>query len=170
MFPDSDDLANVGPLGALLSVRLRRVDLLLGRAFSQPEVKSELIVCLAAIASRPGVSQNQLAKIVRADASLIVGFVNQLEQLGWAVRRPSESDRRRHALYATEGGEAELARMAAEFKQFEEDLLTQVAPEELAFFRYLLDRIHASCQQRLAAQGPDADSRPERSGLWRICS
>lgn len=162
MLPHSDDLTNVGPLGALLSVRLRRVDLLLGGAFSRPGVKSELIVCLAAIASRPGVSQNELAKIVRVDASLIVAFVNQLEHLGWAVRRSSETDRRRHALYVTKDGEVKLALMAAEIKQSEDELLAQVAPEELAFFRYLLEKIHASCQQRLDAQSPNADSLAQR--------
>jgi DNA-binding MarR family transcriptional regulator len=152
MLADNHDLANVGPLGELLSIRLRRVDLLLSSAFARPGLRTELIVCLAVVASRPGVSQNELARIVRSDASMIVGFVNQLEGMEWMVRRPSETDRRRHALFATDKGEQELARMTAEIRQAEGELLAQVEPEEVAFLRHLLDKIHASCTRAMQAK------------------
>ena len=141
----TDDLSNVGPLSELLFVRLRRVDLLLGQAFSQVERRSEVVVSLAVIVSNPGISQNELARLIRIDASTVVGIVNSLEERGWAVRRPSEADRRRHALHATPEGEVSLDRMAAEIKQAERALLSSVDPMEVQYLGFLLEKIHASC-------------------------
>lgn len=151
MLVETDDLENVGPLASLLSVHLRRVDVLLTRAVAAADTRSEAVVSLALIASNPGISQNQLARLIRQEASTIVGIVNQLEELGWAVRKPSSADRRKHALHATSLGEREIQRISAEIKKAEDTMLAHVAPDEIQFLRFLLAKVHTSCLKTMAA-------------------
>jgi DNA-binding MarR family transcriptional regulator len=142
-----DDLANVGPLAKLLTVHLRRADIRLSQVFfsQRKDVKGPAFVALSIISTNPGISQNDLARMINMDASIVVGIINQLEALGWAVRERSTDDRRRHALAATEEGRAELEAAAELIQRAEERLLSKMSKEEIEFLRYLLDRVHDSC-------------------------
>jgi DNA-binding MarR family transcriptional regulator len=144
----SDALRQVGPLADLLTVRLRNVDILLSDIFYrqyEADAPSEWLGALAVIDSNPGVTQREVATLVRRHPSAIVTVVNSLEHRGWVVRNPSVNDKRKYALHATPAGRAELHRITAEMKKAEHNLLAGVSPEELAFLHYLLEKVRASC-------------------------
>jgi DNA-binding MarR family transcriptional regulator len=145
----SDELGNVGPLAGLISVRLRRLDLLLIETVYGPDLRAEAIVCLAVISARPGISQSEVARLTRRDPATIVGLVNDLTARGLASREASQGDRRKHALHLTPLGETELQRLASELRAAEESLLAGMDPAEIAFLVHLLDKMHAACRAAL---------------------
>jgi DNA-binding MarR family transcriptional regulator len=56
-------------------------------------------------------SQRALGRRLRIDKSPMVGLLDELEQLGLAERRRSESDRRVQAIHLTRAGRGALARV-----------------------------------------------------------
>ena len=71
--------------------------------------------------------------------------VDDLESRGWAVRKRSTVDRRRHALYTTEAGEAFLTGTFERLGQVEKDVLAALSAGERKLLTELLDRIYKTC-------------------------
>lgn len=69
-----------------------------------------------------GRSQQEIAKAVRAPASRMVGFVDELERQGLVERRADPKDRRVRALYLTPAGREALARGRRVAGEHEEEL------------------------------------------------
>jgi DNA-binding MarR family transcriptional regulator len=143
------DSRSLGPLDQLISVRLSRVQIRLRRGFAAATAGNSLrrgtISSLGLIAANPGISQKELTEHTVIDKSGMVAIVDSLEKLGWAVRKPSKSDRRRHALFVTPQGLAQLEILAAAVRKVEAEMLAKISPEELEYLRGLLDRMYLSC-------------------------
>jgi DNA-binding MarR family transcriptional regulator len=144
----------LGPLSELVSVQLRRVDILLTRGFAAAEANltSGLIGCLGLIIGNPGISQNELAQLTGVDKSYIVTVANSLEELGWAKRTRAPDDHRRYALFATPDGEQALSQIAAQIKEVEDTLLAKIPADELRYLCDLLERMHQSCMSVIYPQ------------------
>ena len=56
------------------------------------------------IASDPGITQQELADRSLIDASSMVAVVDELEEFGFAERRPHPGDRRKHSVHLTADG------------------------------------------------------------------
>ncbi|WP_334184649.1 MarR family winged helix-turn-helix transcriptional regulator [Novosphingobium sp.] len=138
---------SIGPLSDLISIRLRRVDILLTRAFhdAEPNMRSGVVSTLALIASNPGISQKEIAQISGTDKSNVVPLVNALEEKGWAERRRSEDDGRRYCLYATAAGEAEINRIADCIHASERLMLAGVSEKDIEDLEAILNRMHDAC-------------------------
>ena len=80
---------------AAIAERLRMV----GVSIPQTDV-------LTTLSEQEGVSQQELAKRLYVTKGNISGLIDRLETAGFVERRPSESDRRQHAIYLTETGRA----------------------------------------------------------------
>jgi len=145
----SDGLRDVGILNDLMVVQLRRVDVLLSRAFNIITDHAELdygtISSLALIVANPGISQNEISKCTGIDKSAVVPIIDHLEQSGWAVREKSRQDRRRNALRATPEGEARLKSLTEAVKKIENDMLSGVSESEIKICQKMLDRMFQSC-------------------------
>lgn len=152
MFDDNRAEA-LGPLGDLLGVRMRRVDIILNRCMTsvteELNLKPSTLLCLGLIITRPGLSQNALTLQTTNDKSTIVGVVDQLEALGWARRELFASDRRRHALFPTKEGESAFNKIAKALKKKEAELLSEISDSDLKYLANLLDKMHDSCVQSL---------------------
>ncbi|MFT3968522.1 MAG: MarR family transcriptional regulator [Sphingobium sp.] len=146
---DGNPIDMLGPLSGLLSVKLRQVDIILTRCLTELSaslgLRPHTLSSLGIIIGNPGMSQNELTLHSGTDKSTIVAIVDRLEELGWACRRRSATDRRKHSLFATEEGEAALRRIAAEVKRGEDQLLRGMAPDELDALVALLDKMRRSC-------------------------
>ena len=140
---------SLGRLGEFLGFRLRRVQNQLSRDFASAtashNLRSGLFSSLALISANPGVSQNELSREVGLDKSVTVTIVDELETRGWATRERSKSDRRRHALFVTPEGEAELESLFGILEQTENAALHQLSPAELHLLHELLDRVYLAC-------------------------
>ena len=80
--------------------------------------------------------------------SVTVAIVDELERRGFAERRLSETDRRRHALYATADGQAFLDSMFDLLNETERHVMEELSPAELALLHEFLDRIHAASTRK----------------------
>jgi DNA-binding MarR family transcriptional regulator len=140
---------NLGRLGDFVGFRLRRVQNQLSRDFADAAadhgLRSGLFSSLEIIAANPGVSQSELSREVGLDKSVTVTIVDELERFGWAERRRSPTDRRRHALYVTAEGERELDELFAILAKTEDAVLHQLSPAEMLVLSELLDRMYEAC-------------------------
>jgi len=138
----------LGRLGNFIGFRLRRIQNQLSGAFSTQSVEIGLrpgeFSALAIISANPGLSQAKLSREVGLDKSATVAVVDDLERLGMAERRRSPDDRRRHALYTTEAGEAALVTLFARLADVEQDVLNVLGPHDLQVLSGLLDRVYDS--------------------------
>jgi DNA-binding MarR family transcriptional regulator len=140
---------SLGRLGDFVGFRLRRIQNYLSRDFSAAtsdhNLKQGQFSGLAIVAANPGLSQIELAREIGLDKSLTVQMVDELERRGWAERRRSVVDRRRHDLFVTPDGEAVLADLFAQLDVVERNSLEVLSDEEHVILNELLDRIYKAC-------------------------
>ena len=78
----------------------------------EPEgIRTKHATVLLVIAAEGPMSQRALCRRLRIDKSPMVGLVDELEQLGVAERRRSDSDRRVQAIHLTSKGRRVLRRV-----------------------------------------------------------
>lgn len=137
---------NLGRLGQFVGFRLRRVQNQLSRNFAtvtaNEGLRSGLFSSLAIVEANPGISQSELSREVGLDKSVTVTIVDEMEKFGWAERRRSTQDRRRHALYVTPAGAAKLNHLFSLMDETEAAVLHQLSPGEMQLLSELLDRMY----------------------------
>lgn len=145
---NGDDLS-LGRLGDFVGFRLRRIQNQLSRELAssaaEHNLRQGLFSALAIVSANPGLSQIMLAREIGLDKSAAVSVVDEIEKRGWAVRRRSTVDRRRHALYITDAGEVFLKDMFERLNTVEGDVLTCLSRGELHLLSEMLDRIYKNC-------------------------
>lgn len=143
------DLSQMGRVNELFTVHLQRVNHELSRAIGNVwgglELRTGTFAALSFIVANPGCSQNDVAKRTNCDKSAINAIVNNIEHLGWAERRPSETDRRRHELHATTAGVQTLDSIIEQIKEVEDRLLTNMTKPQKNRLVELLDQLHHAC-------------------------
>ena len=143
------DGSDLGALQNLLGFRLRRIQNHLSRALSDRladrGVRPGMFSALALIAANPGVSQTDLARDLGSDKASVVSLLDELEQHGWAVRKRSTTDRRRHSLHVTPAGRRTLVEITAAAREAEAPLRATLSNEEFGLLSELLDRIYNRC-------------------------
>ncbi len=139
----------LGRMDDYLGFRLRRIQNRLSKDFAaavaEHGLKQGVFSSLALILANPGTSQAFISREVGLDKSATVAIVDELERRGWAERRPSETDRRRHALYITPAGETFLDEMFVVLDRTEQKAVEQLTAAEFALLQELLDRIYLAC-------------------------
>jgi len=142
----------LGRLDEFIGFRLRRIQNQLSRDFAAAtadrSLRSGLFSSLAIIAANPGISQNELSGAVGLDKSITVQIVDELEKRQLAVRKRSQTDRRRHALFATDAGQTYLDELFDIMARTEDIVLHQLSRAELGLLRELLDRMYQAFDQK----------------------
>lgn len=114
---------------------------LFGRLVAELDLTPPAAGLLRAIATRPGQSQQALAKLLGTPPSRLVPLVDGLERRGVIERRRNPDDRRLHALYITDDG-AELLRRIGEAARKQEDAMcAALDADERAILHGLLTRL-----------------------------
>lgn len=144
----------LGRLDDFLGFRLRRVQNMLSSSFSEAiadfNLRSGEFTALALVAANPGISQNELAREVGLDKSVMVLIVDDLEKRNWAIRGRSKTDRRRHSLSITPAGQAQLDEMFAALERTEGIVEQGFSRAELNLLHEMLDRMHRLCADSVA--------------------
>jgi MarR family transcriptional regulator, temperature-dependent positive regulator of motility len=96
---------------------------------------------LAKVRDHPGLSQQELAEAMLLDANAVVLLLNELEDLGYSVRRRDPEDRRRHILELTDAGRQAMVRAEKGRNSIEDEVLAGLSPEEKQTLRKLLTRV-----------------------------
>ncbi|MBC2667571.1 MarR family winged helix-turn-helix transcriptional regulator [Novosphingobium piscinae] len=150
--PERSEVA-LGRLGDFVGFRLRRVQNQLSRKFAAANadlgLRSGLFSSLAIVAANPGISQSELSGAVGLDKSVTVTIIDELEKYGWAERRRSAEDRRRHALYVTPEGDRQLDRLFARMEEVEGAVLHQLSDAEHQMLNDVLDRMYDAVVREL---------------------
>lgn len=141
--------ADLGVLNDVIGFRLRRIQNHLSRGFSdriaRKEIKPGAFSAMALISANAGLSQTTLSREIGFDKATVVAILDSLEDLGWAERRRSTEDRRRHALYLTNAGQKALQKMLDEAHENEKAVHAALSAEEQTQLFALLDKIYAVC-------------------------
>ena len=140
---------DLGVLNDVVGFRLRRIQNQLSRTFAERIGSKDLrpggFSALALIAANPGLSQTGLSRVLGFDKATVVAIIDCLEHLGWAERRRSSVDRRRHSLFIRDAGEEALARLRVIAMANEDRIHAALTDAEQAQLFVLLDKIYSAC-------------------------
>jgi DNA-binding MarR family transcriptional regulator len=95
-------------------------------------------MALAKVQVHPGISQQDLAEMLLYDANAVVLLLNELEDLGFTVRRRDSEDRRRHIVEVTDRGREALERAEKGRASTEDELLQGLSAEDKKALKKLL--------------------------------
>ena len=93
------------------------------------------------LASRPGLSQQELASAIGAVPSRVVKLLDELTERGLVERRRSTTDRRNHELHLSSSAGQRLAEVRAVVREHDEALVADLSPDELATLLRLLAKV-----------------------------
>lgn len=140
---------DLGVLKDVIGFRIRRIQNHLSRSFidriNHKEVRPGVFSALALIAANPGLSQTTLAREIGFDKATVVALLDSLERLGWAERKRSTEDRRRHSLYVTPVGETALEDLREVAVINEAKIHAALSTDERAQLFGLLDKLYVAC-------------------------
>ena len=98
------------------------------------------LMALSYVRDHESAPQQELGEAFCMDANNIVLLLNELEELGYVVRRRDPEDRRRHLVDMTPKGRRALAKAERAQETIEDDVLRGLDPAERAILHQLLLR------------------------------
>lgn len=111
---------------------------------------------LVVLGANPDLTQTALARMMNVEGPTLMQSIDRLEQHGYLQRVRQAGDRRSYSLQMTARGEEVLADIYAFLPLRDEDLLSDLTPEEVAQLTGLLTRIVERGYARLKALQADA--------------
>lgn len=127
--------------GFLLSWNGRRTSHMFAKALEPLGLRPPHFGVMQLIANDPGVTQQELADRSLIDASSMVAVVDELEEVGYAERRPHPGDRRKHAVHLTPAGKRTLERARTVAIELANDVLAPLDSEEVETLTRLLRKL-----------------------------
>jgi len=113
-----------------------------------------LLMALSYLRDHDGAPQQEMAEAVCMDANNLVLLLNELEDLGYVVRRRDPEDRRRHRVHVTDAGREALSGAEHAEAEIEDDVLRALDAQERATLWRLLRRALQGAEQG-AGHGTD---------------
>jgi DNA-binding MarR family transcriptional regulator len=116
-----------------------------------------LLMALSYLGDHDGAPQQELVDVLCMDAKNVVLLLNELEDVGYLIRRRDPEDRRRHRVHITAAGREALVRAARAQEAIEDDVLQALdAAERVNLWRLLTRAVrgaepHADDAHRSAA-------------------
>lgn len=123
----------------LLNTVSRCASLYHGERLSNTDLKPPHARCVMAVCRNPGFSQDQLAKHLCLDKSLIARHLAYLEEHGY-VTRAAGADKRVLLVYPTEKAKDSVEMIREIYRDWNEWLICEFTEEEQALFSSLLER------------------------------
>ena len=117
-------------------------------------------VVIGRLASRPGLSQAELAGLAEVEPITMARLLDRLESRGLVERRPDQKDRRLRRLFLTEKAQPLLEEVGAFRAEMNEVATRGLDPSALAGLRESLGRIKANLSDDKAARCEGAVSPP----------
>ena len=114
-------------------------------------MRLKAFLLLGYVRDRGAVSQQELETGLLMDGNSVVLLLNETEAAGFSVRRRDPADRRRHMVELTEAGRIAVERAEKAREGIEDEVLSDLSPEERKTLRKLLRRV----LDRLLRAAPD---------------
>lgn len=105
-------------------------------------------------------SQQEVSRSLGIDPNVMVGLMDDLEDLGLAERQRNPSDRRRHVVRVTDEGLAMLVKAAASLDEAEAAVFSAITPEEKAYVHGVLNRLLTAVSTVTKGRQAQAPSAP----------
>jgi DNA-binding MarR family transcriptional regulator len=96
---------------------------------------------LTYVRDHPDTTQQELEHAMLMDANGVVIILNELETMGFSIRRRDPNDRRRHIVELTPSGGRALEGADKARESIEDDVLATLTPDERVTFRSLIQRV-----------------------------
>ncbi|OBJ45793.1 MarR family transcriptional regulator [Mycolicibacterium mucogenicum] len=93
---------------------------------------------LRMIATRPGLSQQELSRLLGLLPSRVVAYLDELESRGEVERRRNPTDRRLYALYLTKSGEKLMQTLSEIAREHEQELTSGLTSQQRKTLNELL--------------------------------
>lgn len=123
------------------SILHRQSGIYLDRKLRALDIKVGQFLYLVCICEQPGLSQEQLASLLRIDKGSVARTVKQLVQDGYLRREVCPRDRRQYQLYPTEKAWEAHAHIGEITRQWEQRLVQQLTDIEVEVLKGLLDKV-----------------------------
>ena len=104
-------------------------------------MRLKAFLLLGYVRDRGAVSQQELEAGLLMDANSVVLLLNETEAAGYSVRRRDPADRRRHMVELTDAGRVAVERAEKARESIEDEVLSDLNPEERRALRKLLRRV-----------------------------
>lgn len=104
-------------------------------------MRLKAFLVLAHLRDRGSVSQQELESALMIDANTVVLLLNEMEAAGFSMRRRDPNDRRRHVVELTPAGRAALDRAEKARETLEDEMTSELSPDERATLRRLLRQV-----------------------------
>jgi DNA-binding MarR family transcriptional regulator len=104
-------------------------------------MRLKAFLLLGYVRDRGAVSQQELETGLLMDANSVVLLLNETEAAGFSVRRRDPADRRRHMVELTAAGRAAVERAEKAREGIEDDVLSDLSPDERKTLRKLLGSV-----------------------------
>lgn len=135
----------VRPVQTPIGLHLARTARLLSRAFDDALAGAggslPVWLVLVNLKIQKDANQRQLAEAVGVSEATLTYHLNAMEKDGLLARRRDPSNRRNHIIELAPPGEAAFTRLAAAALAFDQQLRTNLEPEDLTTLRALLDQL-----------------------------
>lgn len=105
------------------------------------EITPNWVGIIALVEYHPGISQNELAKLIRLERASVGDRVARCISIGLIRREDSPHDKRKYALHLTPRGHRVLARMRKQIPNHEREFAAQLTHEERLTLIRLLDKL-----------------------------
>ena len=104
-------------------------------------MRLKAFLLLGYVRDRGAVSQQELETGLLMDANSVVLLLNETEAAGFSIRRRDPADRRRHMVDLTAAGRAAVERAEKAREGIEDEVLSDLSPEERKTLRKLLGTV-----------------------------
>ncbi|MFW6363828.1 MAG: MarR family winged helix-turn-helix transcriptional regulator [Spirochaeta sp.] len=127
--------------GSLVSVIYRMSSAYIGGQLKDYHIGAGQHACLLVIAESPGVSQDELARILSMDKAHIARAVARLEAEGYITRKESSKDARKKSLAATPAGLALVPKIGAILQKWNESIFQGIPDSDIHKVNSVLRKI-----------------------------
>ncbi|HEX4838637.1 MAG TPA: MarR family transcriptional regulator [Solirubrobacteraceae bacterium] len=96
---------------------------------------------MSILAAQPGITQQRLAECAAIDTSSMVAVIDELEERGFAERRPNPDDRRARAIFLTPAATVTLERLRKRAGALQRELFAALSEQERKTLHELLRKL-----------------------------
>ena len=127
--------------GSLISVIYRTSSAYIGNRLREYNIGAGQHACLLVIAEKPGISQDELSRILSIDKAHIARAVARLETEGYIIRKEDPGDARKKSLTVTNTGLALVPKIGAILQEWNDAIFQNVAKGDIKKINSILEKI-----------------------------
>lgn len=131
-------------IGKWVSMIYRRSNVFMQNELAPTGLTAAVFPYLLAVADKPGIGQDQLARDFSIDKGTVARAIGKLVKLGLARKQTDSADKRRHSIFATQKGKNYLSLVYQSIDKLNTILLAGFDPEQTKCTMENLSRIAAN--------------------------